>query len=551
MPRIPHNVTRRNRKQARVLQVQQAVTIVEDVGDVEFQVDPHSLNGNLTVIPIREFEFAVPHSFVPTDKCFDDPTPKVNQLGPVFECCVPLVTESSFDSFMAAFNKRCNFRAEDDIDDDVFREAIAHIDSLPDIFSNDPWDDNDDDRQRWLDKFGDEKRRKMVSAFETVDEHDARFLGAKTIFVKREALLKRDDPTWAPRIVYMGSEVYNAVTGPPAMIAMERFMRIAQQFEFEQRPDVQPMFAYKRKDVALACHINDPVYKHGLEGDFSRNDKEQRKRVHILFDRLLGKLNMPGWYRTLEKSMSKFKVTNTDFGLRAWLEWQLPTGTTITTVRNSFYNWVMFCVYMKRTGNKAVCLILGDDILAATLFRVDTEHWRQFVAKFKMVLKGKNVAFHGFATFLSRRFCMETETPCMFPLVGKALLRFNARGTENPSITDSQYMAGKALSYAYEFRHVPIMRDSFLTRYLMEDHENVQVQELSWFTRTSNLTLLDIVTAIRDEQVLLTQDEFELTILEVYDLDIGALRQMLHDVVECSTPLIYTHPYEHCLLVDV
>jgi len=139
----------------------------------------------------------------------------------------------------------------------------------------------------------------------------------------------------------------------------------------------------------------------------------------------------------------------------------------------------------------------------------------------------------------------------MFPLVGKALLRFNARGTRNAAVSDSQYMAGKALSYAYEFRHVPVVRDSFLRRFMSEDADNVTTDELTWFTKTSNLTVQQIVQAIADESVLLTQDEFEMTLLDAYDLDLTALREMLRDVVESTEPTLYTHPCEDLLLKDV
>jgi len=454
---------------------------------------------------------------------------------------------------MAAFNKRCNFRADDDVSDEMYALSCNIIDALPRDFDHDPWEENELDRQRWMDKFGKAKQDRMQRAYDDIEEHDARTLGTKTIFVKREALLKRDDPTWAPRIVYMGPDSYNAVTGPAAMVAMERLITTLEGPLKEGRElnNITPMFGYKRSDVTLSAHLAEGTHVQCIEGDYSRNDREQRARVVQLFTRFLRHIGMPEWYINLEIAFNKFKVINYDMGLVAWIENQLPTGVTVTTCRNSFYNWLQFTVAMTLQGVTARCLILGDDLLAVTQQHVDLDQWIAVVAAFKMVLKAKQLQLHALATFLSRRFCIDTTTPCMFPLIGKALFRFNVRATENPALTDSQYMAGKVLSYAYEFRHVPMMRDAFLKRYLMEDHSSVSTDELTWFTKTSNLSISEIIAAIHNEQVVLTRDEFEMCILEAYEIDTIDLQEMLDAVITSTDCTIYDHPCDVKLLVDV
>jgi len=517
-------------------------------GNPDHDPVPDELGGNVTYIPVRNFEFKVPHKLELTDKAFDEPIAEVNQLGPLFAVEVPLATATDYDSFMAAFNKRCNFDADDDIDTDAFNKAMDFIATMDGYFSGDQWDENEDDRNRWLSKFGDSKRNRMTTAYSEFYEFDYKYLGTKDLSVKQEILLKRNDPTWAPRIIYAGNDTYNAVSGPAAMVAMERLMALLHE---RSVCGIVTKFAYKTTDVDLVEHLTRDGYRHVAEGDYSRNDREQRKRVHILFDRFLECIGMPQWYRELERQVSRFKVQSIKFGFTAWLRWQLPTGVTVTTVRNSFYNWLMFTMAMARQGIRARCVILGDDLLATTNIPVNLNSWVSFVNLFKMVLKAKSPRLHAMSTFLSRRLCIDTAVGCMFPLVGKALLRFNARGTRNAAVSDSQYMAGKALSYAYEFRHVPCMRDSFLRRFLMEDVEKVTTDELTWFAKTSNLTIHEIMDAIKHEPNTLTEEEFELCILEAYDLDLDSLKEMLHSVIENKEPTMYCHPYDHCLLVDV
>jgi hypothetical protein len=388
----------------------------------------------------------------------------------------------------------------------------------------------------------------MSDAWEGVEEYDTRWLGTKDLSVKMEILLKRNDPSWAPRIIYAGNDQYNAITGPAAMVAMERLVLA---LEDKRLFGVDVKFGYKTDDVSLCAHLDRDSYPYTAEGDYSRNDREQRKRVHILFDIMLGKLNMPGWYRALEISFAQFRVQNKTFGLVAFLKWQLPTGTTITTVRNSFYNWLMFTISMRRQGVSANALILGDDLLATTDKPVDCTQWTSDVACFKMCLKAKSPRLQAHATFLSRRLMMDTTTPCMMPLFGKAMLRFNARGTNNMAVSNSRYMAGKALSYAYEFRHVPLLRDLFLQRFEMEDCENVQLSDLSWFTKTTNLNVDQIIAAIRDEKVFVTDDEFEWCMIDAYDLDIADTMDIARSVILSNDPVFIYHPAEDCLLKDV
>jgi len=195
---------------------------------------------------------------------------------------------------------------------------------------------------------------------------------------------------------------------------------------------------------------------------------------------------------------------------------------------------------------------LGDDLLARLNQRLDLKAWVLRVAQFKMVLKAKAPTFEHNATFLSRRIILGGTAPCMLPLVGKMIARFNARGTMNPSVGDNDYMAGKALSYAYECRHVPFMRDRFLARYLTHENARPVFDELSWFTRTSGMDNLgDIMSAIKNENVLVDDDTFDVWLLNTYDLDLYELSTIMDATINNTDRVVVDLPWFHKMFIDL
>lgn len=493
------------------------------------------LEARLKVVAERHFKIIVEHHMGEGKFSYEDAPNPINQLGALHEKCVPLVTSNDFESFMAAFNKRSNFEQadeDDDIDDDAFEEAMEIISEIPDhLFTE--WDENDADRDIWMAKFDPGKQKRMSDAYAEIPGATPSYIGTKDLSVKQECLIKRDDPTWAPRVIYAGNDVFNTVTGPASQEVMKRVVALTRTHKIPFG-EVLIEFLYKSTDVA-ACDFlfADPQLKETVEGDFSRNDREQRSRVALLYDAWLAKIRMPQWFRTLLLQLEKYKVVNKRFGFAAKLKFQLATGTTSTTPRNSLYNATMFAVAVRRqirakilrlpAGRKTVAraVILGDDILARLLQRLALTDWVKTVCDFKMVLKAKAPRINGEATILSRRIFADVDRPCMVPLLGKMLVRFNVRASINDDVSDSAYMAGKALSYAYECRHVPLLSRIFLERYEMEDDKTaVRLQDLTWFTRTSNLSLVDIVAAIKNERILIDDMDFGAWCVEQYDLDV-------------------------------
>jgi hypothetical protein len=504
------------------------------------------LDARLTLVQERDVVWQVPHQIAerePVDLL--EINDKVNQLGPMHTAEVPLVTHNDPTSYLSAVNKRSNFRqakADDDIEDEVFNTASTVITSLPFLF--DTWEENDEDRARWLAKFDSSKQKRMMDAWDAIDTHTKKELSSKNGSVKIETLVgKRFDKTAAGRIIYAGTDAFNAVTGPAQMVAMERLCSL---LEHEQNGEriyvgglVQCMLGYKKDDHELSKFIISDVYREVVEGDYSRNDREQRSRVCLLTNLWFNKLGFPAWYLDLMSSLERYTLTNSEFGIKVHLEYQLPTGTTNTTFRNSTYNLTMFvvsCIAQKRKGK---CLILGDDLLACLNKRFDLKQWIGDVGKFKMVLKAKSPVLNGEATFLSRRLFTEVDTPFMIPLIGKMLVRFNARACQNPSLSDAAAMAAKALSYAFGCKNVHLFRDLFLRRYESElakcehDVEVLDVDALGWHARSNGYTLDDIKRRTMDAPNLVDDDTLCVWLLDVYGIDLYDTLELFEDTV-CS-----------------
>lgn len=541
VPRQPHHVVNANRRSRRGLKPSDPPIIVSQAG--ENSLHSHELDGRLRVVTKRPFQVKVSkfEASEPEGILKEAHNP-MNQLGALHEESVPVVTSPDYHSFLAAFNKRCNFKQagpDDDIGEAEFQEALAIINEAPDVIF-DAWDENEHDRERWLSKFDPHKQKRMRDAFADLPNHSAKMLGKKDLSVKAETLAgKRDESDWAARVIYAGTDAYNACTGPAAMVSMEKLVEWSVHSKIG---DIKVRFAYKQNDVKLCEHLIDPAYPCVIEGDFSRNDREQRSRVALLYDAFLAKVKMPAWYRDLLLAHQTFSVVNYRYGVFAEISFQLPTGATTTTPRNSLYNAVMFAVVARRQKRRGKAVILGDDILACLNKRLDIKAWVRDVALFKMVLKAKEPRLDGEATLLSRRIFTEVDVPCMVPLLGKMLVRFNARATFNEGVSDSQYMAGKALSYAYECRHVPTLSSIFLERFQMEDSTNLQHDDLSWFTRTSDVPIEQMLDFIKNEKVLVDRDSFDFWLCEHYDIDMFDTVQIFRETILESRPIMLENP---------
>lgn len=529
-----------------------SATVTHHFGD-EFDelVAEHA---HLCVVPHRDYTPKVPQSFDEMSEGIDqNRVGRLNQLGPVIDGAIPVVTHKHYESYMAAFDKRSNSQpdVDDDCSEEFMRRALQLWEEAGKAVDWDEWDVDEELFERWLAKMDPPKQARMRKAYLELFsvEDDTEYLGEKTLSVKIEALLKRHDNKWAPRLIYAGNDHFNALTGPVAMVLCEKLV------ELNSKTKIGPIkftMAYKTNDATLATTLADSPHPHPAEADFSANDLNQRAGAARTFDKFCEVVKAPRWFRELLLDMNEFTVKNLEYGHRARLENQLPTGTTITTPRNSVWNQTIEAVYAQVTHNEADAVVLGDDYLGMHKNATDPAHWSAWVAEHpKMKLTSCSPQLSGEATFLSRRLCVNTPTPCMMPKLGKALARFNVRVSPNEAISDSAYMAGKALSYAYEFRHFPMFRDLFLTRYRSEeDRAKIAVAEVSWFTRTSGVDIEHLETAILNEKVLVSEDATREFLMDAYGIECGLVTAMsISRRIILSTDLsVVTAP--ECLAID-
>jgi hypothetical protein len=483
-----------------------------------------------------------------TNKHFVQINDSEDLLGPVFDHNVPLVTGNDLHSLLAAFNKRCNYHSNERVAAPIIKSARDLADL---VFPNMPqfnW--TEDLFDRWLEKFDSVKQNRMRDALNRIHEVDRRRLSSKELMVKCEVLLKRNDRNWAPRIIYVGSDEYNLLTGPILNHFNKMLVQALDEFSC---PEVAVCFAYGKKDTLISNFLaGDPFQDNFYEGDFSSNDKTQVRDVREILGYWLFRSGAPPWFVSLYLTLSeKIPVVNREFGLAATITNQLATGATDTTARNTVWNlcqWYSYC--KKRLLTNTRVAILGDDIaINCGRHHIEIDDWVHHCSQAQMILKASSRRFYCDLTFLSRFFIPANDGNCMVPLIAKALCRFNARANRNQAISDDQYMAGKCLSYAYEFRHVPFMVHFFIERFASLDVplNEIELADLTWFSKQDVTQVQDVMSAIQGETVLCDDNGFLDVVMAKYDLGLSDMDDLCSQIL-CSDERIVLHDQRYHLM---
>jgi hypothetical protein len=427
-------------------------------------------------------------------------------LGPLIENRVPYITTSHRSDLLHAFDKRINYhtplRASKHVED-VSRRLVRLM--VPAKLPTFDWDL--ELFNEWIDKFDTEKQKRMRTAYEQQGLQTISDYSDKDVFTKIEALVKPPE-TVKGRVIFKGTDLYNAISGP---IFLE-LMRRLKATEDTQRLGYRYQIAYKETTDSIASFVHRGPSGSFLEADFTANDKYQCKSVQWLELVLMKRLGCPEWFLRLHRQTNRFRILNGKFGLMAWVENQLPTGATDTTFRNTFWNLCIFNVWWyDHNAGFAHVAILGDDMLACL------EKWpRRAAATYKRTasaarMEAKVSCFADITQchFLSKHFyrvdCQ--DEPVMLPFLGKVLAKFNVRPNNNSSVSNDEYMAGKALSACYEFRYCHELRNMFARRafiHLERTGNSFSMEGVSWNVRESALqfellaleTLREAATAI-------------------------------------------------------
>nr|QDB75011.1 MAG: RNA-dependent RNA polymerase [Penicillium glabrum RNA virus 1] len=386
-------------------------------------------------------------------------------LGPLFEDNHPVLTDNSFLSFLSAFNKRCNYKTEERADKSILkasRKLLRQI--VPEPLPQMEW--TKDLYDEWKMQFPVQKRNRLDKAVGRFQHFKQSEFATKDVFEKVELLMKRHDNEWAGRIVNASTDLHNALSGPLINACLKRLVTCSSN-NAETNPKVSIRYAYGDTPQAFVSDLEGegPF----VEADFSSNDKLQVADVAILEHDWAVRLGMPSWLARCILKASYYTAQSRRFGLRAKLKFQLPSGSTSTTFRNCIWNSSIFCAWAFRFGIRTKAVILGDDMLARITNGLIPKRAKRDYERFaKMACMKAKVFVRTHLVdceFLSRRFVPTTYGHLMLPKLGKAMGRFNGR-SNNSYVCDNDYIAGKSLSYAYEFRHYRPACYLFLERFL-------------------------------------------------------------------------------------
>jgi len=449
-------------------------------------------------------------------------------LGPLLDSFEPVLPDGTWDNFLAAFNKRCNYVDNGQAHPDLVLGATKLIASLmpvqlpeihwtPELF------------ETWVSKYPPEKQARMRKALDSFARYTPGEFANKEVFTKVELLLKRHKPDWAGRIVNKSSDLHNAMSGPIVTECLSRMKQVVEGNRARQFP-VKFTLAYKGDEETMTERMG--VKGNYIECDFSENDMRQCSTVTEIEGLWMTQLGAPAWLVHCHRQARVYTAFSRRHNTRARLSNQLPSGSTSTTFRNSLWNMTIFYTFANRHKLAAEVLILGDDMLArieGRLFKRAARAYEHVCKQARMCAKVKIHKFVSECEFLSRNFLPSGHNSVFVPKLGKALARFNARANNNPGVTDVEYMAGKSLSYAYEFRHV----ERICTQFLLKCRETgVSLQDIKQSTLGYNASKVwedggykSIISSLRlarkcsdDEATQFFHHRYHMTVLDVEQL---------------------------------
>jgi len=470
-----------------------------------------------------------------------------SNLGPLLHGLHPYVPDNGWHNTVAAFRKRCNYYNAGRATPFIIKSAHDFVNKVaPQPLRQFQW--TEQLYMEWREKFDPEKQKRMDESLKTLPNAKLQHYTDKEIFVKIEALLVGHKPNFAPRVIFKGTDLYNAISGPIFNELMRRFDVCLNGM----KGDWQFKSSYKKTPEEYIPHVEKREDKeYWVEADFSSNDKFQCSDVQLLEISMMRVLGCPEWFVRLHMKTNKFKVNNFKHGIKAKLENQFPSGATDTTFRNTFWNGcILWASLTKLRIRKCRALLMGDDMIACILGETKylTKIYASVATEAMMEAKVFRHACLYQASFLSKSFLPSRYGHHMtLPLLGKALGRFNARANKNSAVTDAGYMLGKAVGYAYEFRFYPTLRQVFMDRASIEAQfvtkQNQISSEITWNARTAGVTLKNITSKINAHAkhgMFLSDEDFtafcweryQLTGLEVVDMfkQVVLDRNGTHDV---------------------
>lgn len=302
------------------------------------------------------------------------------------------------------------------------------------------------------------KAKRLLEALESAQWNSE--MDRKHVFAKQEVLLK--DHKSQPRVVYQGSDMYNALTGPVVMELNNRMKQIFSMSNPRNTGNVT-LYACGMKGEELG-EIMEQARGTPVESDAKNNDGSQPKELRKYEAMFYRKMGAPLWF-VREFARTIGITVWTRYGIAAKVEGERWSGETTTTTGNSYVHMAMMLAALERADIKESTNVHGgDDYLG---YIVGDEH--KFKAEIEKVFSDTGMVAEvvpqrdrHFATFYRKRYIRGTIGCRPVPQFGRVLAKINLRPNRNTQVNDRDYMSGKYLSAAYEHRHVPGIRDLLL-----------------------------------------------------------------------------------------
>jgi len=427
-------------------------------------------------------------------------------------------------STMHAMKKRCDY-APHLVDEVAFKEGHSLL-----MSKFDPLDTIRVDKDlisRYLAKCAGGKAERLLAA---LAEHQLNSdMAVKHVFAKQEALLKEHRSQ--PRVVYQGSDMYNALTGP---VVMELNDRMKSVFSLSNPKNTGNRAIYAcGASGELLGEIMEASPGVAIESDMKNNDGSQSKEFRKYEAMFYRKLGAPDWFVKEFAKTVKIRVW-TRYGVAGSIEGQRWSGETTTTTGNSYVSMALLQAAMERAGIKESTNIHGgDDYLGYVVG--DAQEVKSSIESVVSVsgMKAEVVPQAGrhHATFYRKRYVRTPVGTLPVPQFGRVLSKLNLRPNRNLQINDRDYMAGKYLCAAYEHRHVPMIRELLLSTseaLSPTPHLDVRASKLSEMGSVDNIN-----TVIHQARVH-PVPEFDDYLSEVYGITIDSLVETYQNAAQSA-----------------
>jgi len=338
-------------------------------------------------------------------------------------------------------------------------------------------------------------------------------MDTKHVFAKQEVLLK--DHKAQPRIVYQGTDMYNALTGPVVMELNNRMKKVFSMSNPKNTGNIA-LYACGMRGEELG-EIMEQAKGNPIESDAKNNDGSQPKELRKYEAMFYLKLGAPEWFVREFARTTKVRVW-TRYGICAPIVGQRWSGETTTTTGNSYTHMALMqaaleCASIKDStnvhgGDDYLGFVVGDESkLKAEIERVFDDTG--------MVAEVVPQTDRHYATFYRKRYIRGTIGCRPVPQFGRVLAKINLRPNRNTQVNDRDYMSGKYLSAAYEHRHVPGIKDLLLaTSARLSDNPYLDVRTSKIKEMGGRDNVHEIVTGTREHSIT----DFSSYLDEVYGI---------------------------------